>query len=93
MGAALVLGGTAADGAGLPGATEAATEGLVACGVLATVESPEPQPLDNTATNASGARRLASDHTSGTVPSPHPAAETGALAGGRRPANPLDFNS
>jgi hypothetical protein len=47
---------------------------VVACGVFATVESPEPQPVNVAAINAATAKpvgrsaREGSDHTSRTVP-------------------------
>lgn len=74
--AALLVGGAAVTDDGFVGldALEAATGGVVACGVFATVESPEPQPVNVAATNAvadtpiSGAARRGSDHTTGTVP-------------------------
>ncbi|GFG94898.1 hypothetical protein MTIM_07770 [Mycobacterium timonense] len=49
---------------------DAVSEVVLACGVLATVESPEPQPVNAAAINAtdaeqvSGSVRHGSDHTS-----------------------------
>ncbi len=52
-GGSLVLGGAAVPGEGLTGpAVIAAEVGLVACGVLATVESPEPHPASVAAATA-----------------------------------------
>lgn len=70
-GGALVGGGAATD----EGALEVpdAVDGFVACGVLATVESPEPHPANavadartNMAINGTAWRE--GDHTPGTVP-------------------------
>ena len=65
--------GGAAAGIGVAGAV---IEGVAlvgfACGVLATVESPEPQPVSGAAINAATARPVNGsgiDHTSRTVPS------------------------
>ena len=73
--AGTLLLGVAAAPDGRPGAAEAADEvAVVACGVFATVESPEPQPVNvapiTTATDRaySGSARHGSDHTSRTVP-------------------------
>ena len=77
-GAALLLGRAAVPDGGL-GAVLALPEvvvTVVACGVLATVESPEPQPVKVRAINTraagpvSGPARHGSDHTPRTVPSP-----------------------
>jgi hypothetical protein len=63
--------GAAASPEGAPDMAGAVIEGVavvVACGVLATVESPEPQPLNVAAINTaavSGSGRQGSDHTSG----------------------------
>ncbi|EUA12835.1 hypothetical protein I546_2112 [Mycobacterium kansasii 732] len=70
------MGGAAVADGGFVGldVLEAATGGVVACGVFATVESPEPQPVTVAATNTvadtpmNGAARRGSDHTTGTVP-------------------------
>ncbi|BBX72547.1 hypothetical protein MSHI_04530 [Mycobacterium shinjukuense] len=77
-GGALPPGGAAvADGgAGLPsGALDVVVEACgVACGVFATVESPEPQPVNVAAMNKTAATRIGevarqgSDHTPRTVP-------------------------
>lgn len=55
-GGALVGGGAAVAGESeVPGAAEGAVEaGLVPCGVLATVESPDPQPANVTVTATVG---------------------------------------
>jgi hypothetical protein len=77
--AGAVLLGMAAAPDGWPGAPLGAAEiavevVVVAWGVFATVESPEPQPVNvapiNTATDRadSGSARHGSDHTSRTVP-------------------------
>lgn len=58
-------------GDGVAGAViDAVSEDVLACGVLATVESPEPQPVKVTAINATAAEQVGrsvrhgSDHTS-----------------------------
>ena len=68
-GAALVLGGAATPdvGLGVAGAVIGAGEVVVACGVFATVESPEPQPVNVAALKTSAVNdsaHRASDHTS-----------------------------
>jgi hypothetical protein len=76
-GGAVLPGGAAApdDGPGGGAVIESGELGVVACGVFATVESPEPQPLNVAATKATAARPgsssvgLGSDHTPRTVPS------------------------
>ncbi len=76
-------GGGPADGAAIVagGATLLETTGGcvgLACGVLATVESPDPQPAETAATDAATATpvnvrtRHDSHHTSRTVPSTGP---------------------
>ena len=66
-GAALVGGAATPDvGTGVAGAVIDAVAVVVACGVLATVESPDPQPLNVAAINArpaNGSARRGSDHT------------------------------
>ena len=71
---AVLLGGAAADGSMARGAAEGAADAVVvACGVFATVESPEPHPV-NVAANATADTAdqwlgtAGSDHTSRTVP-------------------------
>src|ERR1700749_4245610 len=57
------------------GVIDAVSVDVVACGVFATVESPEPQPVNVRATIATaaesinGSARQGSDHTGRTVPS------------------------
>ncbi len=71
-GGALLLGAAAVPDAALLAAP--APEVVVACGVLATVESPEPQPLSIAAAKmtvampVSGAARFGSNNTWRTVP-------------------------
>jgi hypothetical protein len=81
-------------GLGVAGAVIDAVD-VVACGVLATVESPEPQPVNVAATNTSavrGSARRASDHTSRNRTEIRSADAAGSAA--RRTSgarSPLDF--
>ena len=80
LGAVLTGGAATPDvGLGVEGAViDAVDVVVVACGVLATVESPAPQPANVAATNTltakpvGGSARQGSDHTSRTVPSSGP---------------------
>ena len=89
-GGAVVLGwvdgGLAAAGAVMEGVSLA----VVACGVFATVESPDPHAVNVAKINSeatrlvSGSARLGSDHTSGTVPSSGPGVGQACRCGLRR---------
>lgn len=70
-GGSLVAGGAAVPGGGFAGpAVIAADVGLVACGVLATVESPDPHPASvATAIVAAASAAARWVRTPGTVPS------------------------
>ena len=91
-GGAALLGGAASPdvGLGVAGAViDAVARVVVACGVLATVESPEPQPVkaeevDTTTARAVNTRQV-SDHTSRNRTVSGPADATGVPAACRLP--------
>ena len=94
-GGALTGGAATPDvGLGVAGAVIDAVE-VVACGVFATMESPEPQPVNVAATNTTavnGSAHRASDHTSRNRTEIWSAGAAG-VAACRAPAvrSPLDF--